>query len=129
MEQLMSPQLQVFNAVYAIAERLGYDAYDYLPAADAQLPFVYVGEQFDNDLRTKTSIYGRVQQRVHIYHSYKKRREITTMIDNLKREFRNLKRTKNFYVTVKNINGQIITDNSTAEPLLHGIIEVEFQFH
>lgn len=120
-----SPQQQIYDAVFLIAHNLGYSVFDYLPADDEEYPFVYVGEQFDQDLHTKTSVYGRVQQSVHIYHSHRQRRTLTTMIDNLKREFRKLKHTENFYVTVRGINSQVIPE----EKLLHGFIEMEFQFH
>lgn len=127
--ELMSPQLQIYNAVFITSLNKGYATFDYLPANEVAYPFVYVGEQFDQDLITKTSVYGKVQQTVHLYHTYKKRRELTTMMDALKTDFRRLKRTDNFYITVKNITARTIPDNSTGEPLLHGVIEVEFQFH
>lgn len=126
---LKSPQQQVFDAVFLASFLLGYRTFDYLPAKDTAYPFVYIGEQSDQDLRTKSLIYGRVQQSIHIYHDYKKRRELTMMMDKLKVECRKLKQTENFYLTCKNITARTLIDNSTSEPLLHGIIEVEFQFH
>lgn len=125
----MSPQLQIFNEVFKVCLALGYDTYDYLPAKDAKYPFVFIGEQFDQDRATKSIIYGRVQQRIHIYHDYKKRRELSTMMDSIKRELRKLKHTENFYVSVKNIESRTLPDNSTAQALLHGVIEVDFQFN
>ncbi|MED4083871.1 hypothetical protein P4637_03205 [Halalkalibacterium halodurans] len=126
---MKSPQQVIFDAVYAASLRLGYATYDYLPAKDTAYPFVYVGEQFDQDLQTKTNIYGRVQQTVHIYHNYRRRRELTAMMDALKVEFRSLKESEGFYITCRNINAQTIIDTSTPDVLLHGIIEVEFQFN
>ncbi|MDY0394790.1 hypothetical protein ACFSMW_06605 [Virgibacillus halophilus] len=126
---LKSPQQQIFDAVYAASLKLGYATFDYLPANKVAYPFVFVGEQSDQDRRNKSIIYGDVQQTVHIYHNYKKRRELTTMMDKLKVSCRSLKRTENFYVTCKNITAQTITDDSTADPLLHGILEVEFTFN
>ncbi|MGM0940361.1 MAG: hypothetical protein ACQEWU_05225 [Bacillota bacterium] len=129
--ELKSPQQQIFDAVFLIAKNLGYSTFDYLPPKEEGVPypFVFIGEQFDQDQRTKSMIYGNIQQTVHIFHTYKKRRELTTMMDKLKIGFRKLKRTDNFYVRYLNINAQTIIDNSTGEPLLHGIIEVEYQFH
>lgn len=126
---MKSPPQQIFDAVFASSLKLGYTTYDYLPANQVAYPFVYIGEQFDQDLRNKTNVYGRVQQTVHIYHDYRKRRELTSMMDALKADFRRYRRTENFYVTCKNINSRTIPDNTAGEPLLHGIIEVEFQFH
>ncbi|MBW8350779.1 DUF3168 domain-containing protein [Bacillus sp. IITD106] len=126
---LKSPQQQVFDAVFLASFLLGYKTFDYLPAKETTYPFVYIGEQTDQDRRTKSLIYGRVQQTIHIYHDYKKRRELTTMMDKLKVECRKLKQTENFYLTFKNITSRTLIDTSTGEPLLHGVIEVEFQFN
>lgn len=126
---MKSPQQQIFDACFKTSQALGYRTFDYLPAKDVEYPFVFVGEQFDQDKATKTIIYGRVQQRIHIYHDYKKRGELTTMIDSIKHELRKLKHTKNFYISVKNIESRTLPDNSTAQALLHGVIEVDFQFN
>lgn len=123
--ELKSPQQQVYDAVFLISMNLGYATFDYLPADEVDYPFVYIGEQFDQDRLTKTSVYGRVQQSIHIYHSHRKRRELTTMINNLRTDFRELKRTENFYLDCKNVTGRIIPEGK----LLHGFIEVEFQFN
>lgn len=128
--ELKSPQQQIFDAVFLASLNLGYRTVDYLPASDFGYPFVFIGEQFDQDRRTKTSLFGDVQQTIHVYHDRRHRREITTMINNIKTECRKLKHTENFYLKCKNINSQIRPDNSiTSESLLHGIIEVEFTFH
>jgi hypothetical protein len=124
-----SPQQQIFDAVYSISERLGYATFDYLPPKQQAYPFVYVGEQTDQNARTKSGVYGLVQQTVIIYHDYKKRRELTDMRNELEREFRLLKHTDNFYVSCRNVTGQTLIDNSTGQPLLQGIIEVEFRFN
>jgi hypothetical protein len=130
-----SPQQQIFDAVYSISERLGYATFDYLPPSKQSYPFVFVGEQFDQDQRTKTSVYGYVQQSIYIYHDYKKRRELTSMMDELKRELRILKKTDNFYVSCRNINsetrinGQSLSQNSNGQTLLQGFIEVEYRFN
>lgn len=126
---MKSPQQQIFDVCFKVSHALGYRTFDYLPAKDAGYPFVFVGEQFDQDRATKSIIYGRVQQRIHIYHDYKKRRELTTMIDSIKRELRKLKNTESFYISVKNIESRILPDNSTSQPLLHGVVEVDFQFN
>lgn len=124
-----SPQQQIFNEVYKVCANLGYATFDYLPAKDTSYPFVFLGEQFDQDIPTKTVIYGNVQQTIHLYHDYRKRGDIAAMMVNIKQELRKLKHTKNFYITVKKINSRILPDNSTAQSLVHGVIEVDFQFN
>lgn len=126
---LKSPQAQIYDAVFLVAYNLGYSVFDYLPADKVGYPFVFAGEYFSNDRKTKSIKYGNVVQTVHIYHTHKGRRELTTMIDKIKAECEKLKRTENFYITCKDTSDQVMLDNSTSEALLHGILEVEFQFH
>ena len=125
----MSPQQQVYDEVFKTCLDLGHDTYDFLPPSSAKLPFVYVGEQFDQDRDTKTVIYGDVQQTIHIYGNYKNRRQVTDMMNSIKRELRKKRKTENYYITIRNINSQTLIDESTSQPLLHGIVEVDFTFN
>lgn len=124
-----SPQQSIFDAVFLLSSNLGYDTYDFLPPKDAKYPFVYVGAQFAQDLNTKTSVYGRVQQTVHVYDTVRNRRTVTDMMDAIKAECRKLKRTENFHITVKNINSQAMNETAGTDQLKHGIIEIDFQFN
>lgn len=126
---MKSPQQSIYDALFQASLSLGYKTYPYLPAKDAAYPFVYVGEQFDNDRPTKSVIYGDVITRLHIYHDYRKRSELTGMIDNLKREIRKLKRADGFALNVKRINSQTLLDTSTPDSLYHGIVEVNITFN
>lgn len=126
---MKSPQQSIYDAVFATSLNLGYSTYPYLPAKDVSYPFVFVGEQFDSDLTTKSGIYGLVTQTIHIYHDYKKRRELTDMMNALKWEIRKLKKADNYYLAVRNIDSRTLIDNTTGEPLWNGIIEIEFRFN
>lgn len=126
---MLSPQQQIYNACYLVSYNLGYSTFDYLPAEEESYPFVYIGEQFDQDRANKSTITGYVDQRIHVYADYTQRGTVTTMMDEIKREIRKLKRTKNFYINVRGINAQTLMDNSTSRNLIHGIVEVEFSFN
>lgn len=124
-----SPQQAIFDVVFQTSLNQGYSTFDYLPPDKTKYPFVYVGEQFDEDLFTKTNVYGLVTQTIHIYHVHRKRREFTDVVNRFKLELRRLKQAEDYRITVRNMNVQTIIDNTTGEPLLHGIIEVEFRFN
>lgn len=126
---MKSPQQSIFDAIFKTSLALGYATYPFLPAKDAKIPFVYVGEQYDRDMTTKSTIYGRVQQTIHIYHDYTKRGELTAMMDALKREIRKLRRAEGFYISVKRINAQTLLDTSTVQTMYHGVIEIDIQFN
>ncbi|MEN2467944.1 hypothetical protein [Ornithinibacillus sp. JPR2-1] len=127
--EVKSPQQAIFDTVFLTSMNLGYRTFDYLPPEGTEYPFVYVGEQFDQDFPTKSVIYGLVNQTIHIYQTRKKRRELTDMMNALKREFRRIKRADNYNIAVRSVNAQILIDSTAEEPLWHGIIEVEFRFN
>ena len=127
---VISPQQEIFTKVRGICSSLGYTVYDYLPTDGVAYPFVFIGEQSDQDEANKTAVFGYVQQTIHVYHNdYKKRGTTTTIIDNIKREIRKINRTDNFDWSVEGITGQVLSDNTTVNPLLHGVIDVEFYFN
>ena len=125
-----SPQQEIFTSIRGICTTLGYTVYDYLPPDGVAYPFVFVGEQYSSDQPNKSAIFGVVNQTVHIYNNdYKKRGTTTAMMDNIKTELRKLKETPHFHLGIRSINDQVLTDNSTATPLLHGVIEIALQFN
>src|SRR5699024_22242 len=126
---MKSPQQQIFDKVFMESMSLGYPTFDFLPPDNQKLPFVYIGEQFDQDRRTKGLLYADVQQTLHVYGDYRKRRQVTDMVDNLKAAIRKIKHTDNFYIKINNITSQMITDDSTSQRLWHGIIEVDLTFY
>ena len=128
----MSPQQEIFAAVRGICVNLFGESnvFDYLPPEETPYPFVFVGEQLSNDQRNKSAVFGTVNQTVHVYHNdYKRRGSTTNMIMAVQTAIRALKSTAHFHVDVRSINGQVLPDNTTATPLLHGIIEIEFYFN
>lgn len=126
---LKSPQQYIFDEVFIQSLNLGFRTFDYLPPESAGLPFVFIGEQFNEDIANKTNVHGFVNQTIHIYHDRKRRRELTDMINALKASIRKMKNAGPYRVRVNSVTDQMIFDNSTAEPLLHGIIEIEFRFN
>ena len=127
--ELKSPQQYIYDEVFLTSSNLGYDTYDYLPPGSTSYPFVFVGEQFDQDVTTKSVIYGYVTQTIHVYHSHKNRRELTDMMNQIKASLRRLKSAGPYSLAIRSINAQTMMDDTTANPLLHGTIEVEFRFN
>ena len=129
---MLSPQQEIFTAVRGVCVNLfgASNVFDYLPPGGTPYPFVFVGEQLSNDQRNKSAVFGTVTQTVHVYHNdYKKRGSTTSMVMAIQEAVRALKSTAHFHLDVRSINGQVLPDNTTATPLLHGIIEIEFHFN
>lgn len=129
----MSPQQEIFTAIRGICVNLfgTSNVFDYLPPEGTPYPFVFLGEDLSSDDRAnKTAVFGTYNLTLHIYHNdYRKRGTTTNMMLLLKEAIRALDQTMNFDLEVVNIRDQVLPDNTTATPLLHGIVEVEIQFN
>ena len=128
----MDPQQELFTALLAKIRGLGYDVYDgFLPPEDTPYPFVYLADsQQVDDMGNKTAIWGNVFQTIHVWHSNpKKRGTASGMMLQIKQAARDISRTEHFSWQLKNTNQRFLSDNTTAQPLLHGILELEFKFN
>ena len=50
------------------------------------------------------------------------------MMLDVKRICYSLEHTEHFAWTIKNVTQRILPDNTTGQPLMHGILEIEFSF-
>lgn len=129
---MYSPQQEIFTlcrqkAIEVIGEN---NTYDHIPQEGTKYPFIFIGEAFSQDKANKSVVFGAVQQTIHIYHNdYRKRGTTTKLITELKQKLREVEKTPHFFVSISSITDQILSDNTTKTPLLHGVIEVEFKFN
>lgn len=127
----IQPDQELFDAVFKICEDLGYDTYDYLPSEGTDYPFVYLGESQELPKETKTVIFGKIQQMIHIYGLQTERKQVSDMKGAILEQVRNLRKTKNFNWKISNnqTQPQMIPDKSTNTALWHGVIPLEMQFY
>ncbi len=129
---LKSPQQEIFTlcrqvAIEVVGEK---NTYDYLPGTEAAYPFVFIGEQFSIDTYSKTAVFGKVTQSIHIYHNDNKRRGTTSkIINDILAKMRTKERTRSFYIDIKEVNIKMLTDNTTGTPLLHGVLDLTIHFY
>ena len=126
----MDPQQELFTALKRGAEQLGYDVYDgFLPPDGTPYPFVYLGDSRQDDAANKTAVFGTVYQTIHVWSNTPHNRgTVSAMLLTIKRLCRQLRRTAHFSWNVRGVNQTIMPDTTTAQPLLHGVLEVEFYF-
>lgn len=126
----MDPQQELFSELLTKLKEMGYDVYDgFLPPENTPYPFIYLADSIQNDEENKTAIFGRVSQTIHVWHNSPKQRGIVSKILlDAKIVCRKLQNTDNFSWFVRDINQRISSDNTTKQPLLHGILSVEFSF-
>lgn len=125
----MSPQQSIFTMCRQASARI-VNTYDYLPGKDTAYPFAFIGEQFAQDTRKKNVVIGNVQQTIHVYHNdYKQRGSATKIMDDILAELRRLERAGLYSVDLVGVSMQVIPDNTTDTPLLHGVLELNFRFN
>ena len=126
----MDPQQELFAALKLNIEALGYDVYDSgLPPEGTPYPFVYLGDSQQTDRPLKNATVGSVSQKIHVWHSDpKKRGTVSEMLMNIKGVCRKLDKTANYTWAVSSAIQQIIPDNTTTTPLLHGVLDITFNY-
>lgn len=126
----MDPQQELFTWLLTEIRKQGYDVYDGgLPPKDAPYPFVYLADSQQTDRSNKNAVFGTVYQTIHVWgNTPKKRGTVSAMLLGIKGICRRLEYTQDFSWMVTGISQRILADTTTKQPLLHGILEVEFQF-
>lgn len=121
----ISPQEQIWINLRTLSAGLGYVTYDYLPDERASYPFVFIGEQFKQDVREhKDYLNGQTQVTVHVWHNdWKQRGTVMDMMAEIEQKVR-----ERYRFNVLGVDTQVLTDNSTGSDLLHGILEVEIKY-
>lgn len=127
-----SPRQEIFTMCRQAAIRVMGETsvFDYLPGKEANYPFVFIGEQYGEDISYKNVVAGDCTQTIHVYHNDPGKRGSTQrMMDELLGEVRKVKHTRTFYVELVDTRTQMLTDNTTSTPLLHGVLELRFKFY
>ena len=126
----MDAQQELFTALKLALEAKGYAVYDgVLPPENTPYPFVYLGDFQQTDKELKNAVTGTVYPTIHVWHNRAlERGTVSNMLFEIKIEMRNLVRTDNFAWLVRNINTQVIPDNTTKRPLLHGVVTADCLF-
>ena len=126
----MDPQQELFTELLLKIKELGYDVYDgFLPPDGTPYPFVYLADVRQSDTANKTAVFGNVYPTIHVWSNNPKRRgEVSKILLDIKTACRKIEHTANFAWMLININQQILADNTTKQPLLHGVLEAEYKF-
>lgn len=130
----MDSQQELFSALLVKLkkelESKGVGVYDtFLPGEGTPYPYVYIGNsQLVDDYGNKTMILGSITQVVDVWHNNpRKRGELSEIMMIVKNVARQINRTNNFAFQIKDINQRILPDTSTSEPLMHGVLELDFR--
>lgn len=124
----MDPQQEIFTELLMRIKKLGYDVYDgELPPKNTPYPFVYIADSQQDDKRLKNAVIGNVNQRVHVWHNNAKQRgTVSKIMLDVKRVCYQFESTAGW--SFEGVTERIISDGTTKEPLLHGVLDLEFRF-
>lgn len=125
---MISPQQSVFMLCKNTAlDIFDGKVYDYLPGKEVAYPFIFIGEQFSNDIENKSVIFANVTQRVHFFHNdFRERRRISDLILKYMQAIREKEEAFKRDFLVKEMSYRMLTDNTTDTPLMHGVLEITF---
>lgn len=126
----MDPQQELFTALLVDLKKLGYDVYDgALPPADTPYPFIYLADnQMDDDLSIKNARLADISQTIHVWHSnVRQRGTVSKMLLDIKRVAFKLTETASYKWMLTSTSQRILNDNTTNEPLLHGVIDFAYK--
>lgn len=125
----MDAQQELFTAVKLALEAEGFAVYDgALPPVGTAYPFVYLGEFRQTEREHKNAVTGTVYPMIHVWHcDWTQRGTVSRMLSTIKHVLRNM-RTANFAWLVRNVNAQIVEDNTTKTPLMHGVVQADCVF-
>ena len=100
-----------------------------LPPEGTPYPFIYLGDFRQSDLQYKNAVNGFVYPKIHIWHDDPRQRgTVSAMLLDVKRVIYQTTKTKGFSWLVQSVNAQIIPDNTTKTPLLHGVVDAGLKF-
>lgn len=124
------PQQELFATLLVRLEEQGYDVYDgEMPPEGTPYPFVYLAASQQIDDINKSAVFGSVCQRIDVWHNNPGQRGTVSAIAlGIKDVCRGIEHTENFSWYLKDVNQRMLADDTTKQPLLHGVLDVEFRF-
>lgn len=126
----IDPQQELFTAYKLALEAMGYKVFDGgLPPEDTEYPFIHFGEFRQSDQMLKNAVIGTVYPAINVWHNDEKQRgTVSKMLLDVKWVICTIDRTAGFNWLPVSLDSNIITDNTTKTPLLHGIVNAGVKF-
>lgn len=126
----MDAQQELFTALLSQLKESEYNVYDtFLPPENTPYPFIFLADSQQIDDRNKSAVFGDVYQTIHVWHNNPKQRgTVSKILLEIKQLCYELRSTTNFAWDIRNVDQRILPDTTTAIPLLHGILDVQFKF-
>lgn len=127
---MLEPQQALFIAMRKALKEIYPDSvYDgAIPGLETPYPFTYLGEFNQVDQETKSTIIGYIPVTIHNWHNRPDQRGVVSARNMAVKEVLRKAAHPDYAFHARNVTSRIIPDNTTAVPLLHGIVEAEIYF-
>lgn len=128
----MDVQQELFTATRQIlVELFGEDnVFDgCLPPKGTPYPFAYLADALENESPLKGASQGDVTQTVHVFHdNIRERGNLSVWLYQIKQRAKQLDSVEGHSMLFAGAYTRIIPDRTTESPLLHGVIELSYQY-
>lgn len=124
----MTPNHAIFRHVFAQGLLVTDRTFDYLPDAETQYPFIYIGESSNRD-EPNLDLYGNATQTVHVYAERTQRAELDQMTSRLLSGLRTARATDGYALNFQSCNQQDAPDNTDVQPLIHRVLDISFAYN
>lgn len=130
----MDAQQELFTEARAICvdlfgEEKTYDAF--LPPEGVPYPFVYIADAVQYEDEVKSGSIGEAALSIHVYHSNPRERgRVSGWLMAIKERARRITTTTHYGWTYRPSESSetVLPDNTTKQPLLHGVLELRFKY-
>lgn len=124
-----NPYDEIFNKVIELSKKLGYSTFDYQPDNEQGYPFVFVGNQQNIDIQTKTRMLGITHIQIDVYTEHQFRSEVSSIMDSLTKALYECHSTDHFSIELTDSENRMMADTTTEIPLWHGILELDIKYY
>lgn len=117
----------LFDALYKLSDKLGYDTHPVLPQEEVDYPFVVIGEIQFLPRYSTYRLYGKAFATIDVWGTEGQRKKVAEICEKIMLSSGYLVvGDRKVSLDLNASNQRILTDNSTATTLWHGVLNLEF---
>ncbi|GEM_PF-3010587 len=125
---MKSPRQLLYDTVFERLSMLGFIVYDKLPMEEVPYPFIVIKNNLSEyDKRQKSNRSMALSLKIDTWHLSDNRGEHDKTLTQIEQSLFSLVSIEGLPLMVRDLRTNEMTDTTTKENLLHGIIDVTYQ--
>lgn len=125
---MKSPRQLLYDTVFERLSMLGFIVYDKLPMEEVPYPFIVIKNNLSEyDKRQKSNRSMALSLKIDIWHLSDNRGEHDKTLTQIEQSLFSLVSIEGLPLIVRDLRTNEMTDTTTKDSLLHGIIDVTYQ--